>query len=103
MYFISEIRVELPVDMMKLVKLDMIKDQTIANLTREIRKTEEKIRAAKTSEDIEAKKKFNTVEKEMRVNGRKMNEELQDQLLMHQKIVNIGRILCFIFIDLCIL
>jgi hypothetical protein len=86
-------RKDLPSDMMNLVKLDMIKDVTVNNYRKEIKKLKEIIQESELSGEEETKIKFKEIEQEMLKNGQILTEEMQNQVLKEKKIMDTGILL----------
>ena len=91
LYFVQEKKAQLPNDMMKLVKLDLVKDDTIWNYEKEISKLKQKIIRSELGEGGKEKKRLKQKETELQQNNQFLNEEMQNSVLEEKRILDIGK------------
>ena len=91
LYFNSEKREDLPYDPMNLIKLDLVKEHTINEYNKEIRKIKRKIANEKQNGDKEYETQLRDIQNTIKENSNILTEEMQNNLLNEKNINQIGK------------
>jgi hypothetical protein len=90
LYFVAEKKEELSIDPMHLIKLDLVKENTINEYNTEINKIKRKIESENQNGERVYEKKLEEIQKQVKENSQLLTDEMQNNLLNEKRVEQIG-------------